>query len=218
MHKELNSVIEFMESLQSDICGEISNVDGGPGFYEDIWQHENGGGGRSRVLQNGLVFEKAGVNFSHVKGDKLPASATAKRDNISGKPFEASGVSLVIHPLNPFVPTTHMNVRLFVADPDGETPVWWFGGGYDLTPYYPFDADCRHWHQTAKEVCDLFDQQYYARFKQWCDEYFYLNHREETRGIGGLFFDDFCEGGFDRAFDFVKSVGSSFTRAYIPIV
>ena len=196
----------------------VSGLEEGKQFFEDVWEHSNGGGGRSRVLENGLVFEKAGINFSHVMGEALPTSATAGREGIAGKPYEASGVSLVIHPLNPFVPTTHMNVRIFMADLEGDNPIWWFGGGFDLTPYYPFEEDCRHWHQTAKDACDQFDPEYYPRFKRWCDEYFTIKHRNETRGIGGLFFDDFCEGGFDHAFRFTQSVGKSFTRAYLPIV
>lgn len=218
MRQELNRVIAFLKSLQDEICSEITRLERGTEFLEDVWEHANGGGGRSRVLENGLVFEKAGINFSHVMGDALPASATAGREGIAGKPFEASGVSLVIHPLNPFVPTTHMNVRIFMADLGGENPIWWFGGGYDLTPYYPFEEDCRHWHQTAKDACDQFDPDYYPRFKRWCDEYFTLKHRNETRGIGGLFFDDFNEGGFGHAFKFMQSVGTSFTPAYVPIV
>ena len=218
MQQELQTVVGFLKSLQDEICRALSDIERGVRFREDVWEHEGGGGGRSRVLENGTVFEKAGVNFSHVRGDSLPASATADRDHIMGKAFEATGVSLVIHPLNPFVPTTHMNVRFFIADPESENPVWWFGGGYDLTPYYPFVEDCRHWHKTAKAMCDRFDKSYYSRFKQWCDEYFYLKHRDETRGIGGLFFDDFCDGGFENAFEFLQSVGHSFIGAYFPIV
>ena len=218
MQQELQTVVGFLKSLQDEICQALSDIDSGVEFREDVWEHERGGGGRSRVLEDGLVFEKAGVNFSQVRGDNLPASATADRSHILGKAFEATGVSLVIHPLNPFVPTTHMNVRFFIADPESENPVWWFGGGYDLTPYYPFVEDCRHWHRTAKVTCDRFDIGYYPRFKKWCDEYFYLKHRDETRGIGGLFFDDFCDGGFENAFEFLQSVGTSFIDAYVPIV
>lgn len=215
---DIDKVIRYFKSLQDNICKGVSNADGGPGFEQDVWKHDNGGGGRSRVLEEGLIFEKAGINFSHVRGKQLPVSATVDRAHIAGKPFEATGVSLVLHPLNPYVPTTHMNVRLFVADPNGEQPIWWFGGGYDLTPYYPFVEDCCHWHRTAKDACDQINPGYYPRFKEWCDRYFYLKHRGETRGIGGLFFDDFYEGGFEHAFALVQSVGNSFVDAYLPIV
>ena len=218
MQEELENVIGFLKSLQDEICRALSVVEDEVEFREDVWVHQGGGGGCSKVLENGSVFDKAGVNFSHVMGDSLPASATADREHIIGKSFEATGVSLVIHPCNPFVPTTHMNVRFFIADPESENPVWWFGGGYDLTPYYPYVEDCRHWHRTAKATCDQFDKNYYPRFKQWCDEYFYLKHRNETRGIGGIFFDDFREGGFECAFEFLRAVGSSFVDAYMPIV
>lgn len=214
----LDTVLDFFRELQNGICHSLENEDGGASFTEDSWVHENGGGGRSRVLNGGKVFEKGGVNLSHVRGQRLPESATADRGHLAGKPFEANGVSLVMHPKNPFIPTVHMNVRLFVADLDSEQPVWWFGGGYDLTPYYGFDEDCVHWHQTAREACDPFGASLYPKYKKWCDEYFYLKHRKEPRGIGGLFFDDFSDGGFDHAFGFVRSVGSSFTKAYIPIV
>ncbi len=214
----IQSVVERFIALQGEISSVLEGVDGGKKFIEDAWTHANGGGGRSRVLEGGAVFEKAGVNFSHVKGDALPASASAERGEIAGKPFEACGVSLVVHPLNPFVPTSHMNVRLFIADPESESPVWWFGGGYDLTPYYLEEEDCVHWHQTARDVCDQFDPAYYPKFKEWCDQYFYLKHRNEPRGIGGLFFDDFTDGGFERAFSFVSAVGQSYIDAYLPIV
>ncbi len=220
---DMDCVIAYFQSLQINISDALSEVDrggkgGGSEFREDSWSHQNGGGGRSRVLENGLIFEKAGVNFSHVKGDKLPTSATSGREQLAGKPFEATGVSLVIHPNNPFVPTTHMNVRMFIADPNGSNPVWWFGGGYDLTPYYGFVEDCRHWHQTAKDACDQLDKAYYEKFKHWCDQYFYLKHRDEPRGVGGLFFDDFSSDDFDHGFDLVQAVGNSFTEAYLPIV
>ena len=216
--KDIDRVILRFQELQDQICSALESADGSTKFVEDHWRHDNGGGGRSRVIEGGEVFEKAGVNFSHVRGDALPESASANRGEIGGKPFEACGVSLVIHPRNPYVPTSHMNVRLFVADPEGTEPVWWYGGGYDLTPYYGFDEDCRHWHQVAKSVCDRFNPAYYAKFKKWCDEYFYLRHRGEPRGIGGLFFDDLSDGGFDRAGEFVHQVGRSFTEAYLPIV
>jgi len=214
----IETVISFFHWLQDDICAALSTTDGGDGFREDSWQHANGGGGRSRVLEDGLLFEKAGVNFSHVKGNELPASATADRPQIAGKPFEATGVSLVIHPRSPFIPTTHMNVRMFVADPESEAPIWWFGGGFDLTPYYGFVEDCKYWHQCASAACEIDGQQYYDQFKKWCDQYFFLKHRNEPRGIGGVFFDDFNSQSFSHAFALVKSVGESFTGAYLPIV
>jgi coproporphyrinogen III oxidase len=170
------------------------------------------------VIANGAVFEKGGVNFSHVHGDRLPPSATAARPELAGRAFEAMGVSLVVHPENPYVPTSHANVRFFVAEKAGEAPVWWFGGGYDLTPYYPFAEDCGHWHRTAKAACEPFGGEIYPRFKAWCDDYFFLKHRNETRGVGGLFFDDFSELGFERSFAFLRAVGDSYTRAYLPIV
>ena len=176
------------------------------------------GGGRTRVLKNGAVFEQGGVNYSRVTGDKLPPSATAHRPQLAGRQWTATGVSLVIHPKNPFVPTSHANVRYFEADKEGEEPVWWFGGGFDLTPFYPFDEDCLHWHTVARDLCAPFGDDVYSRYKQWCDEYFYLKHREETRGVGGLFFDDLSEGGFDRCFEFMKAVGNGYLDAYLPIV
>lgn len=215
---DFDSVFAYFRQLQDQICHALEQVDGGDGFIEDTWQYDKGGGGRSRVLEQGAVFEKAGVNFSEVFGSQLPESATRERPQITGKPFRAGGVSLVIHPRNPFVPTCHMNVRLIVADYQGDNPAWWFGGGYDLTPYYPFEEDCRHWHATARDACDRVDTDYYPRFKKWCDDYFFLKHRNETRGIGGLFFDDFVEGGFDHSLALVKSVGDSFIDAYLPIV
>ncbi len=214
----LVAVLGYFRALQDSICAGIAAADGGAGFHEDSWEHANGGGGRTRVLEGGAVIEKGGVNFSHVRGDKLPPSASASRPGIAGRSFEATGVSLVIHPRNPFAPTSHMNVRLFVAGPEDPDPVWWFGGGYDLTPCYGFEDDCRHWHQTARAACSPFGDDYYARFKAWCDEYFLIPHRNETRGVGGLFFDDFSDGGFDHAFGFVRSVGDSYLDAYLPIL
>ena len=215
---DVDVVSAYLRSLQDRICDELTRADGGSCFHEDSWQHSNGGGGRTRIMEGGGLIEKGGVNFSRVRGEALPGAASARRKEIAGKPFEAAGVSLVIHPENPFVPTSHMNVRMFVSSPDGQIPVWWFGGGYDLTPYYGFEEDCVHWHRTARDACTPFGVDYYARFKQWCDRYFLLRHRNEPRGIGGLFFDDFAEGGFDRAFAFVRSVGDSFLKAYLPIV
>jgi coproporphyrinogen III oxidase len=211
------AVRHFLLELQESICHALSEIDGST-FIEDTWEREEGGGGRSRVLVDGAVIEKGGVNFSHVFGNAMPASATAHRPELAGRGFEAMGVSLVIHPRNPYVPTSHMNVRFFIAEKEGAEPVWWFGGGYDLTPYYGDQTDCIHWHQTAKNACDPFGEQYYPHFKKWCDEYFYLKHRNEPRGIGGLFFDDFNELGFEQSFALMQSVGTSFVPAYAPIV
>ncbi|RKZ79674.1 MAG: oxygen-dependent coproporphyrinogen oxidase [Gammaproteobacteria bacterium] len=217
---DLNAVRAYFIDLQDHICQEIEAADGKAKFYEDSWQREGsgGGGGRTRVLTDGAVFEQAGVNFSQVTGDSLPPSATASRPELAGRSFEALGVSLVIHPHNPYVPTSHANVRFFIAEKEGEEPIWWFGGGYDLTPYYGFKQDVIAWHQTAKSACDPFGEDVYSRYKKWCDEYFFLKHRNEPRGVGGLFFDDLNEGGFERCFNFMRSVGDSYTHAYLPIV
>lgn len=212
------AVRDYLLKLQDSICQALAEEDGGTGFVEESWDRQEGGGGRSRVLTDGKVIEKGGVNFSHVFGEQMPASATAHRPELAGRSFEAMGVSLVIHPLNPFVPTSHANVRFFIAEKDGEEPVWWFGGGYDLTPYYGNRDDCRAWHETARRACDAFGSDIYPRFKQWCDDYFYIRHRDEPRGVGGLFFDDFNELGFDRSFAFMRSVGDSYVAAYRPIV
>ena len=216
------AVKDYLLGLQERICGALETEDGQATFYRDVWQRPPGdrlnGGGISSVLQGGRVFEQAGVNFSHVLGDKLPASATAHRPELAGRSFAAMGVSLVIHPDNPYVPTSHANVRFFIAEKEGVDPVWWFGGGFDLTPYYGNDEDCRHWHQTALEACESFGDEVYPRFKQWCDDYFFLKHRNEPRGIGGLFFDDLNEWGFERSFAFMQSVGDHYLPAYLPIV
>ncbi|MFT5421641.1 MAG: coproporphyrinogen III oxidase [Candidatus Endobugula sp.] len=212
-----NAVRTYLLQLQESICAVFETVDGKP-FIEDTWVREEGGGGRSRVLVDGHVIEKGGVNFSHVFGTAMPASATAHRPELAGRSFEAMGVSLVIHPRNPYAPTSHMNVRFFIAEKDGEDPVWWFGGGYDLTPYYGNKDDCVHWHQIAKNACASFADDYYPRFKQWCDEYFYLQHRDEPRGVGGLFFDDFNSLGFEKSFAFMQAVGDSYVEAYVPIL
>ncbi len=214
---ESESVKSYLLQLQADITHAIVELDPDAELTEDVWTRELGGGGRSRVL-SGPLFERAGINFSHVHGESLPPSASAGRENIAGRSFEAMGVSLVIHPTNPHIPTTHCNVRFFSADKPGEDSVWWFGGGYDLTPYYGYQEDCRHWHQTAKDACDPFGAGHYDKFKAWCDEYFYLKHRNEPRGIGGVFFDDYNEAGFDQSFAFMQSIGDSFTTAYCPIV
>ncbi|OZG73260.1 coproporphyrinogen III oxidase [Hahella sp. CCB-MM4] len=208
----------YLKGLQDSICQNISELDGQAEFQEDSWTREQGGGGRTRVLADGQVFEKAGVNYSHVYGSQLPPSATAARPELAGRSFQAMGVSLVIHPHNPYVPTSHANVRFFIAEKAGEDPVWWFGGGYDLTPYYGNEEDCRHWHQTAKSACEPFGEGVYSEYKEWCDRYFYLKHRNEPRGIGGLFFDDLNAWGFDQSFAFMQSVGDSYVPAYAPIV
>lgn len=215
---DINAVKSYLLGLQDTICDALAEEDGGQGFIEDSWDRPGGGGGRSRVLEEGQVLEKAGINFSHVFGEGLPASATAHRPELAGRSFQALGVSLVIHPRNPYVPTSHANVRFFVAEKPGETPVWWFGGGFDMTPYYGFEEDCVHWHQTAKAACDPFGASVYARYKQWCDDYFYLKHRAEPRGIGGLFYDDLNEWGFAQSFAFMRSVGDHYLQAYRPIV
>ncbi len=212
------AVKAYLLALQDSICQSLESIDGEGVFEQESWQREEGGGGRSRVMNNGALIEKGGVNFSHVHGTQMPASATAHRPELAGRSFEAMGVSLVIHPDNPNIPTSHANVRFFIAEKEGEAPVWWFGGGYDLTPYYGNEEDCRHWHQTAKDACDAFGEDYYPRFKNWCDDYFYLKHRKEPRGIGGLFFDDFNQLGFERSFAFMQAVGDSYIQAYGPIV
>ncbi len=212
------AVKAYLLNVQDEICAALEKVDGQSQFVEENWEREAGGGGRTRVMANGGVIEKGGVNFSHVTGAKMPASATAHRPELAGRNFEAMGVSLVIHPKNPFAPTSHANVRFFIAEKEGEDPVWWFGGGYDLTPYYGFDEDCVYWHQTAKNACEPFGDDVYPRFKKWCDEYFYLKHRNEPRGIGGLFFDDLNEWGFEKSFAFMQSVGNSYAEAICPIL
>ncbi|WP_299980217.1 oxygen-dependent coproporphyrinogen oxidase [uncultured Pseudoteredinibacter sp.] len=212
------AVKAYLMALQDKICADLSQADGGTEFKQDQWVREEGGGGRSRVIENGNVFEKGGVNFSHVSGAAMPASATAHRPELAGRSFEAMGVSLVIHPHNPYVPTSHANVRFFIAEKEGAEPVWWFGGGYDLTPYYGDEEDCRQWHQTAKDACDPFGDDVYPRYKKWCDDYFFLKHRDEARGVGGLFFDDLNEWGFEKSFAFMQAVGDSYTKAYVPIV
>ena len=212
------AVLDYLQTLQNQICEALEAVDGQARFERDTWQREEGGGGESRVITDGAVFEKGGVNFSHVRGASMPASATAQRPELEGCAFEAMGVSLVIHPHNPHVPTSHANVRFFIAEKPGAEPIWWFGGGYDLTPYYGNEDDCRHWHQTAKAACDAQGEHYYAEFKAWCDRYFHLKHRGEARGVGGLFFDDLNAPGFDKSFAVMRAVGDSYCSAYVPIV
>jgi len=215
---DVSAVKTYLLGLQDQICQRLEVVDGQAVFIRDSWQRPAGGGGISRVMSGGKVVEKGGVNFSHVTGDTMPASATAHRPHLAGAPWQAMGVSLVIHPENPYVPTSHANVRFFIASPENGEPVYWFGGGYDLTPYYGFDDDCVHWHQVARNACAPFGESVYPRFKQWCDDYFYLAHRQEPRGVGGLFFDDHNTGDFDRDFAFMKAVGDSYIEAYEPIV
>lgn len=216
--KNINQVKDFLLSLQDNICNSLSELDSQSNFKEDRWEREEGGGGRSRVLSQGAVFEQAGVNFSHVFGSQLPPSATHARPELAGRSFQAMGVSLVVHPNNPYVPTSHANVRFFVAEKEGAEPIWWFGGGFDLTPFYPNITDVKHWHTVAKDICSPYGDSVYETYKNWCDEYFYLKHRAETRGVGGLFFDDLNEWGFDKSFAFMQDVGNGFITAYEPIV
>ena len=212
------TVRSYLLSLQDRISAAIEAEDGAERFHEDVWERPEGGGGRSRILSGGAVFEQAGIGFSHVFGPGLPPSATLQRPELAGRGFQALGVSLVFHPRNPYVPTTHMNIRFFIAEKEGEAPVWWFGGGFDLTPYYGFEEDAVHWHRVAREACAPFGPEVYPRYKKWCDEYFFLRHRKEPRGIGGIFFDDLNEWGFDRSFEFLRSVGDHFLDAYLPIL
>lgn len=219
---DLKAVKNYLLGLQDSICASLQAVDGSQ-FQEDAWQHEGSalitdGEGRTRVLEGGAVIEKGGVNFSHVMGSALPKAASAKRPELAGKPFEAMGVSLVIHPNNPHAPTSHMNVRFFVAGAGTTDAVWWFGGGFDLTPYYGYQDDAKHWHQTAKKACDPFGDDVYQDYKKWCDDYFYLKHRDEQRGIGGLFFDDLNEPNFAESFRLMQSVGDHYLPAYVPIL
>lgn len=227
MSAQVDAVRAYLQALQDRLCTSLAHIDGTSDFVEDAWRRPEGavvegaphltGEGRTRVLTNGGLFEQAGVNFSHVGGTRLPPAATAQRPELTGRAFAALGVSLVLHPHNPYVPTAHFNVRYLEAQKPGELPIWWFGGGFDLTPYYGFEEDAIHWHRTAQAACAPFDADYYARFKRWCDEYFYLKHRQESRGIGGLFFDDFNVNNFDHSFGFMQSVGDAFLEAYLPI-
>jgi coproporphyrinogen III oxidase len=233
----LDEVAAFLGDLQDRICAALEQADGGAAFAEDRWTRQEVGaepgqvaassaattasllgGGRSRVLKEGAVFEQAGVGFSRVGGERLPPAASAHRPELAGRAWTALGVSLVVHPRNPYLPTTHMNVRYFEASAEGQPPVWWFGGGFDLTPFYPFDEDVRHWHAVARDLCAPFGAEVYPRYKQWCDDYFYLRHRGETRGVGGLFFDDLNAWPFERCFEFMRAVGDGFLDAYLPLV
>jgi len=215
---DLAAVRAYLLDLQDRISVAIEAADGAARFREDVWERPEGGGGRTRVLAQGALFEKAGIAFSDVTGETLPPAATQAHPEVAGRSFEALGVSLVFHPRNPYVPTTHANVRFFLAEKAGEAPVWWFGGGFDLTPYYPFLDDARAWHRAARAICEPFGADIYPRLKRWCDEYFHLKHRGETRGVGGLFFDDLDAGGFSRSFAFQRAVGDGFLAAYLPIV
>jgi len=218
MISSIVSIESYLQSLQDRICTLLELQDGKAKFCEDNWQRAEGGGGRTRILREGQVFEQAGIGFSQVSGKQLPASATAHRPDLAGREWTAVGVSLVIHPQNPYVPTTHLNVRYFQAQKEGSAPLWWFGGGFDLTPFYPFDKDIHHWHTVARDLCMPFGKEIYPKYKNQCDDYFFLKHRNETRGVGGLFFDDLNEWGLERCFDFMRAVGEGFLEAYIPIV
>ncbi|NOU22690.1 MAG: oxygen-dependent coproporphyrinogen oxidase [Methyloglobulus sp.] len=215
---DINKVKNYLLTLQDSICKALEGEEPEARFIEDLWTRTEGGGGRTRVLTNGQVFEQGGVNFSHVSGFNLPPSATAKRPELANRQFQAMGVSLVIHPNNPYVPTSHANVRLFIAEKENEPTIWWFGGGFDLTPFYPFEEDVIQWHQIARSACQPFGDNVYPEFKKWCDDYFFLKHRDETRGVGGLFFDDLNEWGFERCFALMQSVGNHYIKAYLPIV
>ncbi|WP_120997199.1 oxygen-dependent coproporphyrinogen oxidase [Stutzerimonas urumqiensis] len=218
MNSQTEAVKAYLLDLQDRICEALAQADGGAGFYEDAWQRPGGGGGRTRVIEDGALIEKGGVNFSHVHGDGLPASASAHRPELAGRSFEALGVSLVIHPHNPYVPTSHANVRFFIAEKPGEAPVWWFGGGFDLTPYYGNEDDCIHWHRVARDACQPFGDDVYPQYKAWCDRYFHIRHRNEPRGVGGLFFDDLNSWDFDTCFAFMRAIGDAYLDAYLPIV
>ncbi|CAL60762.1 coproporphyrinogen III oxidase, aerobic (Coproporphyrinogenase) (Coprogen oxidase) [Herminiimonas arsenicoxydans] len=212
-----SAVKEYLLGLQQRIVSALEEVDG-QAFGTDSWERPEGGGGISRIIENGNVFERGGVGFSHVMGKNLPPSAAANRPELAGRNWEAMGVSLVLHPRNPYAPTVHMNVRFFIASTEGAEPIWWFGGGMDLTPYYGFEDDARHFHQVCRDALLAFGDEVHPRYKKWCDDYFYLKHRQEPRGVGGIFFDDLNEGGFERCFALQQSVGNHFVEAYVPIL
>lgn len=219
----ITEIETYLKDLQQRICESIEQHEPEARFISDEWQRTEGGGGITRVIANGKVIEKGGVNFSSIEGASMPATATAHRPELAGRSFKAMGLSIVMHPVNPYAPTSHANVRFFVAEKDGAEPVWWFGGGFDMTPYYGFDEDCQHWHQTAKDLCQPFNQDAYARYKRWCDDYFYLKHRNEPRGIGGLFYDDLNTQDqfgwdFEQCFAFMQAVGNGYIDAYLPII
>ena len=218
MDPSLQRVRSWLRQLQDRILGEFLTEDPSAQLTEDVWERPGGGGGRTRVIANGDVIERGGVNFSHVHGEKLPPAATVNRPELAGRAFHALGVSVVVHPLNPYVPTSHCNVRYFTAEAPGEVPVWWFGGGFDLTPYYGYETDARDWHRTAAAWCEEFGDDVYPRFKKWCDRYFFLHHRNEARGVGGIFFDDLNEWGFERCEQFAKGIGHAYVDAYLPIM
>lgn len=215
---KINAVKQYLTTLQDNICQQFEKEDGSAKFLIDSWQNDSVIDGSTRVISNGNFIEHGAVNFSHVRGNKLPSTATARYPELAGGHFEAMGTSIIIHPNNPYVPTTHANVRFFIAQPKDKPAMWWFGGGYDLTPYYAFEEDCEHWHNIAQDACLPFGSDVYSKYKKWCDEYFYLPHRGEARGIGGLFFDDLNHWSFNKSFDFMKSVGDSFLHGYLPIV
>jgi coproporphyrinogen III oxidase len=215
--KTRQQVCAYLQNLQNTLCNAIS-TEGADIFQQDDWTHPQGGGGRTRVIENGHLIEKGGINFSHIHGQTLPPAATEKRPALTGAPFQAMGISLVLHPRNPYVPTSHMNLRFITVEKNNEPAHWWFGGGFDLTPYYGFEEDCQHWHHIAKQACQPFGDDIYPKFKKQCDEYFYLKHRNEPRGIGGLFFDDLNTWGFETCFDFIKRVGEHYLKAYQPII
>ncbi|MDG4560105.1 MAG: oxygen-dependent coproporphyrinogen oxidase [Candidatus Competibacter sp.] len=220
---DVDAVLSYLRELQDRLTRALESADGAATFREDAWERPTGGGGlvgggRTRVMRDGALFEQAGINFSHVTGARLPPAATAQRPELAGRGFEAMGVSLVVHPRNPYVPTSHANIRFFTAARDDADPVWWFGGGFDLTPCYGFEEDCVHWHRTARAACEPFGPEVHPRFKRWCDDYFFIKHRNEPRGIGGLFFDDLNDWGFERCFAFLRSVGDHYLPAYLPIV
>lgn len=217
-YPDICRVKAFLLGLQETICKKITELDGKETFLEQTWERAEGGGGRSRVLTQGAIFEQAGVNFSHIQGVQLPSSATAHRPELAGRSYQAMGVSLVIHPLNPYIPTSHANVRFFIAEKEGHEPVWWFGGGFDLTPYYGFEEDVIHWHTVAQDLCMPYGPETYAKYKNWCDDYFFLRHRNEPRGVGGLFYDDLNQPDFESCFSFTQDVGNGFLDAYVPIV
>lgn len=211
----LHAVEDWLRALQDELCAALGTLDPEARWREDVWTRAEGGGGRTRVMDAGAVFEQGGVNFSHVRGERLPASASASRPALAGRAFEAMGVSLVLHPRNPYVPATHLNLRFFLATAAGTDPLWWFGGGFDLTPCYGFVEDARHWHRNARAACGA---EHYPRLKDWCDRYFFLPHRNEPRGVGGIFFDDWDAGGFQASFSFARRVGAHFLPGYVPIV
>lgn len=218
MLKEIQQIKRYLIDLQNRICAMLAKEEDRAIFHQDEWHHTSGGGGITRILSDGTVIEKGGVNFSHVSGKTLPMAATEKRFELQNAAFQALGVSVVVHPLNPYVPTTHLNVRFIMVQKAGMQIKWWFGGGFDLTPYYGFEEDCQHWHQMAKGACQPFGDQIYPKYKEWCDDYFYLKHRAEPRGIGGIFFDDLHEWGFEHCFAFMRNVGDAFISAYQPIL